>query len=120
MLSNKVLLAKYKVRSCTQLCCQCSTFFIRWVKGYNGKTARYIDKNTLVYECGNNINFMKETGESSVFTSPGEGVTALDVHPLNKVFAFAELCIKPRLFVYKYPEMECVSEIKGKLIVNWY
>lgn len=58
---------------------------------------------------------MKENGNSVVFTSPGEGVTALDVHPLNKVFAFAELCINPRVFVYKYPEMEQVSELKGIL-----
>lgn len=83
------------------------------MKGYNGKKARYIDKSTLVYECGNNINFMKEDGESTVFTSPGEGVAALDVHPLNKVFAFAELCIKPRVFVFKYPELTPVSELKG-------
>ena len=56
---------------------------------------------------------MKEDGESTVFTSPGEGVAALDVHPLNKVFAFAELCIKPRVFVFKYPELTPVSELKG-------
>lgn len=85
----------------------------RWVKGYNGCKARYIDKTTVVFSCGNNINFMKEGGKSDVFTSPGEGVVGLDVHPLNKLFAFAELSLNPRIFVYKYPDMEEVSVLAG-------
>lgn len=57
---------------------------------------------------------MGEDGSSVVFTSPGEGVTALDVHPLNKVFGFAELCLNPKVFVYKYPEMDLVSTLEGR------
>ena len=56
---------------------------------------------------------MKEDGHAVVFTSPGEGVTGLDVHPLNKVFAFAELSLNPRVFVFNYPDMKLVSELKG-------
>lgn len=83
------------------------------MKGYNGSKVRYIDRNTVVYACGNNVNFLKEDGTGQVFTSPGEGVTTLDIHPLNKLYAFAELCLNPRIFVYKYPDMELLSELKG-------
>lgn len=84
------------------------------MKGYNGSKAQYIDKNTVVYACGNNINFMKEDGQSTVFSSPGNGVSVLDVHQLNKLFAFAEMCLNPRIFVYKYPDMEQVAELTGR------
>ena len=57
---------------------------------------------------------MKEDGHAIVFTSPGEGVTGLDVHPLNKVFAFAELSLNPAVFVFKYPELELVSTLRGE------
>lgn len=83
------------------------------MKGYNGSKAQYIDKNTVVYACGNNINFMKEDGQSIVFSSPGEGIAALDVHQLNKLFAFAEMSLNPRVFVFKYPDMEKVAELPG-------
>lgn len=56
---------------------------------------------------------MKEDGTATVFTSPGEGISGLDVHPLNKVFAFTELSLNPTVFVYKYPEMKQVSLLKG-------
>lgn len=90
---------------------KCSYF--SWVKGYNGSKVQYIDKSTIVYACGNNINFLKEDGQSTVFTSPGEGVCALGVHQLNKLFAFAEMSLNPRVFVFKYPDMEQVAELAG-------
>lgn len=83
------------------------------MKGYNGAPARYIDRSTIAYTCGNNVNFMKEDGTSTVFTSPGEGIAALDVHPIDKMFAFAELSLNPKVFVYKYPTMELVSQLEG-------
>lgn len=55
-----------------------------------------------------------------MFTSPGEGVGCLDVHPLNKLIAFTELCLNPRIFVFKYPDMDALSELPGIVILKHY
>ena len=89
--------------------------FHRWSQGYSGGDALYIDKETICYKCGSCIKFVSDDGSSQqYFPSAGDGVGVLAAHAINKVFAFSEACLEPRIFIFSYPLLDPVSEIEGK------
>ncbi|XP_072177751.1 cilia- and flagella-associated protein 43-like [Diadema setosum] len=87
---------------------------LTWTQGYNGSAASFINKSTLCHGCGNNIKFIDTTNKREVvFPSPGEGVGVLAVSGSQHLFAFSELCLNPRIFVYSYPSMAKRAECQG-------
>ncbi|CAH1784594.1 unnamed protein product [Owenia fusiformis] len=91
---------------------QIGTLEISWAQGYNGSNTQYISRDTVCFACGNNVKFVSEEGQESFFPSPGEGVGPLAVHAINKVFAFSELCLNPRIFVVDFPSFKVHCELK--------
>ncbi|XP_013386289.1 cilia- and flagella-associated protein 43 isoform X2 [Lingula anatina] len=86
---------------------------LSWAKGYDGNNTHFIDKSTICFACGHNVTFVKENGEEMVFPSPGEGVGTLAVHSVNKVFAFSDLSLPPKVFVYSFPGLEQKAVLQG-------
>ncbi|XP_064629915.1 cilia- and flagella-associated protein 43-like isoform X2 [Lineus longissimus] len=86
---------------------------LSWSQGYTGTKAEYIDRDTISFKCGNCVKFVYSDGQESVLPSPGDGVGALAVHSQNRVFAFTEACLEPKIFVFTYPVFQSVAEMKG-------
>ncbi|XP_074642124.1 cilia- and flagella-associated protein 43-like isoform X2 [Tubulanus polymorphus] len=91
---------------------QVGTLELGWTQGYGGGRAEYVDRQTICYKCGNAIKFIEEDGNEFVFPSPGDGLGPLAVHKSNKVFAFAETCLQPRIFIFSYPLFDPIAEMK--------
>lgn len=88
--------------------------FSRWTKGYKGSHAEYINQDIICFKCGDTIKFVGEDGHDSVYTAPpGESIGPLAIHGINKLFAYSENAIKPRIFVLQYPSFLKVSTLPG-------
>jgi len=88
--------------------------FSRWTTGYKGSRAEYINQDVICLKCGDNIKFIGEDGHQSVYTAPpGESIGPLAIHGINKLFAYSENAIKPRIFVLQYPSFLKVSTLPG-------
>lgn len=71
-----------------------------------------VDANTLLYASGNLLHFLDcETGELRFLRTIG-GVTALQVHPTEPLFAVAERGSPPTLTIFSWPELGIVITIK--------
>ncbi|XP_697139.4 cilia- and flagella-associated protein 43 [Danio rerio] len=89
-------------------------FEVQWVQGFTNGTFRFVDKKTVCYTCGNFIVFLNvETKERKTLQSPGSGIGAFTASGQRRCIAFSDLGLKPSIFIYKYPELELTSELKG-------
>ena len=71
-----------------------------------------VDVKTLLYASGNLLHFLDcETGQLRFLLTIG-GVTALQVHPTEPLFAVAERGSPPTLTIFNWPELETVTTIK--------
>ena len=71
-----------------------------------------VDANTLLYASGNLLHFLDcETGELRFLRTIG-GVTALQVHPKEPLFAVAERGSPPTLTIFSWPALDIVTTIK--------
>ena len=71
-----------------------------------------LDAKTLLYASGNLLHFLDvETGDLR-FLRTGGGVTALQVHPKEPLFAVAERGSPPNLTIYSWPSLEIITTIK--------
>lgn len=52
----------------------------------------------------------------SVLQSPGRGIGALTANGNSRIFAFSEKKLFPSIFVYIFPKLMLVKELKGKVI----
>ncbi|KAK2896717.1 hypothetical protein Q8A67_011205 [Cirrhinus molitorella] len=87
---------------------------VRWVQGFNNGTFRFVDKKTTCYTCGNFIVFLNvETKSRKILQSPGPGIGAFTASGYRSCFAFSDLKLNPSIFVYNYPELELICELKG-------
>ncbi|CAD5121750.1 DgyrCDS10227 [Dimorphilus gyrociliatus] len=92
------------------------TFQIRWSQGYEGGNIQYINKDTIVIKCGNNLKFIRNnSGETSedIYSCPGGGIGTFAVHSLNKVFAVSKSSIKPSILIVNYPDLQQKHELKN-------
>ncbi|RXN27818.1 cilia- and flagella-associated 43 [Labeo rohita] len=88
---------------------------VRWVQGFNNGTFRFVDKKTTCYTCGNFIVFLNvETKMRKTLQSPGSGIGAFTASGHRRCLAFSDLNLNPSIFVYNYPELELMCELKGK------
>ncbi|XP_068708688.1 cilia- and flagella-associated protein 43-like [Montipora foliosa] len=84
---------------------QFGTLELGWAQGYDGSPALFVNRDTLCFVCGNNVKFINTRDKrESVLASPGDGIGTLAVNPLYSTFAFAELKIDPKVFVYVFPD----------------
>ncbi|KAA8583707.1 hypothetical protein FQN60_014915 [Etheostoma spectabile] len=87
---------------------------VRWVQGFTNKSIEFVDNKTLCYTCGSHICFLNlETKKQSVLRSPGRGIGVLTANGNNKTFAFSEEKLSPSIFVYDFPELQLMNELKG-------
>ena len=89
-------------------------FFFRWAQGYDGGQASYINRDTICFRCGNHVKFLNEDGHVNIFPSGGSGLGAIAVHPVNKVFAVADIDQHPKINIYEYPTFQHIKELTGK------
>jgi hypothetical protein len=76
---------------------------------YNGQKAFFIDKNVLIYSCGNSIKFYNTENKSlssfqpSLNTTNSEANTIglLTANASNNVFAFSDTDMPPNVHVYE-------------------
>lgn len=88
---------------------------IRWVQGYTNGTFKFIDMKTACYTCGNFIVFLNvETKTRKTLQSPGSGIGAFTASGHRRCLAFSDLRLNPSIFVYNYPELELMCELKGE------
>ena len=70
------------------------------------------DSNTLLYASGNLLHFLNiETGDLKFLRTAG-GVTAIQVHPKEPLFAVAERGAPPVLTIYSWPTLDIITTIK--------
>ena len=69
----------------------------------------------MCYKSGIHVKFVKGSEEETVYSSPGEGLAAVAVHGVNKVFAVADQSVPPKIFVVNYPTFTQKSLLEGKL-----
>ena len=71
-----------------------------------------VDENTLLYASGNLLHFFDVNTEDLRFLRAVGGVTALQVHPTEPLFAVAERGSPPTLTIFSWPELSVVTTIK--------
>ena len=86
-----------------------------WSCGYDGSQLQFISKDVMCYKSGIHVKFVKGSEEETVYSSPGEGLAAVAVHGVNKVFAIADQSVPPKIFVVNYPTFTQKSLLEGKL-----
>lgn len=77
--------------------------YCSWAKGYKGGKAYYINEDVVCYKCGNNIKFVGEDGQETLHSFEGDGIGPISVCGIYKVFAYAEICVNPKIHVIQYP-----------------
>eukprot|EP01137_Pigoraptor_chileana_P033020 Opistho-2@23313 len=74
--------------------------------GYNGARAHSVGKDTVAHACGSNVKFVKlRNGDESILRGLGTGIGPIAANRPLKVFAYAERQLKPRIYVFRYPEL---------------
>lgn len=78
-----------------------------------------VDAKTLLYASGNLLHFLDcETGQLRFLRTIG-GVTALQVHPVDPLFAVAERGSPPTLTIFSWPQLDIVTTIKYELFISY-
>ena len=86
-----------------------------WAQGYKGDDLHHVDMDTICYACGSTVKFIDVTNKTeTTFFNQGNGIKKIAANPFQSVFAIAEHCLNPRIFVYHFPSMENACTISGK------
>ncbi|XP_046727641.1 cilia- and flagella-associated protein 43 [Silurus meridionalis] len=87
---------------------------VRWVQGFTSSQVAFLEEKTACYPCGNYITFFNvETQTRKVLQSPGHGIGVFTANGLRRTLAFSEQKRSPSIFVYSYPELSLICELKG-------
>ena len=71
-----------------------------------------LDEKTLLYASGNLLHFLDIDTGNLRFLRTGGGVTALQVHPKEALFAVAERGSPPTLTIFSWPTLDIITTIK--------
>eukprot|EP00731_Ephydatia_muelleri_P020650 Em0013g377a len=87
---------------------------LSWSIGYNRSPLHFIDDNTLVFASGSSLTFLRTTGEI-VCSAPshGSGVGPIAVCKETQTLAYAEVTLRPLIFLTKYPGNSIEGTLKG-------
>ena len=55
-----------------------------------------------------------------MFPSVSNGLGSSAVHPVNKVFAIADIDVEPKIRVYNFPDFKLIHELDGNCFVGTF
>ncbi|KAM8806103.1 cilia- and flagella-associated protein 43 [Eudromia elegans] len=86
---------------------------VRWVQGFSDKIG-FVNNHTVCYPCGNYIVFVDiETKKTTVLECQTGQVGAFAVNGNTEVVAFSDRKLNPFIYIYTFPELNEVAELKG-------
>ncbi|NWX82783.1 CFA43 protein, partial [Nothoprocta pentlandii] len=84
-----------------------------WVQGFSDKIG-FVNNHTVCYPCGNYIVFVDiETKKRTVLECQTGQVGAFAVNGNSEVVAFSDRKLNPFIYIYTFPELNKVTELKG-------
>ncbi|NWI16625.1 CFA43 protein, partial [Crypturellus soui] len=84
-----------------------------WVQGFSNKIG-FVNNHTVCYPCGNYIIFVDiETKKRTVLECQTGQVGAFAVNGNSEVVAFSDRKLNPFIYIYTFPELNQVTELKG-------
>lgn len=97
-----------------------SCSFLSWVQGFSKKNLGFINNQTVCYPCGNYILFLDiKTKKTTALQCPTGQVGAFTVNANSKVLAFSDRKLNPLIYVYSFPELNKLTELKGTGVVTF-
>jgi len=91
-----------------------SCSFSSWVQGFSRKNFGFIDNQTVCYPCGNYILFLDiETKKTTALQCPAGQVGAFAASGSGQVLAFSDRKLNPIIYVYTFPGLSKLAELKG-------
>ncbi|XP_010158865.1 PREDICTED: WD repeat-containing protein 96 [Eurypyga helias] len=91
-----------------------------WVQGFSNKNFGFINNQTVCYPCGNYILFLDiETKKTTVLQCPTGQVGAFAANGNSQVLAFSDRKLNPTIYIYNFPELSKLTELKGKAQLDY-
>uniref|UniRef100_A0A8C2U9E8 Cilia- and flagella-associated protein 43 n=1 Tax=Coturnix japonica TaxID=93934 RepID=A0A8C2U9E8_COTJA len=91
-----------------------------WVQGFPNKNFGFINNQTVCYPCGNYILFFNtETKKTTALHCQTGQVGAFAVNPKYGVLAFSDRKLNPVIYIYSFPELNKLSELKGHVQLDY-
>ena len=78
---------------------------------------QFVKTGVMCFKCGNNIKFVNDTGDETMFTVPDDGLGPVAAHGIKKLFAYSDTSINPKIFIHSYPDFTRVKELKGNILI---
>uniref|UniRef100_A0A8C6ZRF8 Cilia- and flagella-associated protein 43 n=1 Tax=Nothoprocta perdicaria TaxID=30464 RepID=A0A8C6ZRF8_NOTPE len=92
---------------------------LRWVQGFSDKIG-FVNNHTVCYPCGNYIVFVDiETKKRTVLECQTGQVGAFAVNGNSEVVAFSDRKLNPFIYIYTFPELNKVTELKGSDLLDY-
>lgn len=90
-----------------------------WVQGFSTKNLGFVNNETVCYPCGNYILFLdiKTKKTRAVQCQTGQ-VGAFAANANSHVVAFSDRTLNPLIYVYTFPELSKLTELKGSDVVT--
>lgn len=103
--------------------CVCNCFntcsFLSWAQGFSNKNFGFINNQTVCYPCGNYILFLDiKTKKTTALQCQTGQVGAFAVNPNRGVLAFSDRKLNPVIYIYCFPELNKLTELKGSGVVT--
>lgn len=96
-----------------------SCSFLSWVQGFSKKNFGFINNQTVCYPCGNYILFLDiETKKTTVLQCQTGQVGAFAANGNSQVLAFSDRKLNPVIYIYTFPELNKLTELKGRDVVT--
>ncbi|KAM9188437.1 cilia- and flagella-associated protein 43 [Mergus octosetaceus] len=93
---------------------------VSWVQGFLKKNLGFINNQTVCYPCGNYILFLDiKTKKTTALQCPTGQVGAFAVNANSKVLAFSDRKLNPLIYVYSFPELNKLTELKGNVQLDY-
>ncbi|NXJ12495.1 CFA43 protein, partial [Odontophorus gujanensis] len=85
-----------------------------WVQGVSNKNFGFINNQTVCYPCGNYILFLDiKTKKRTALQCQTGQVGAFAVNTNSGVLAFSDRKLNPVIYIYSFPELNKLTELKG-------
>ncbi|KFV79878.1 WD repeat-containing protein 96, partial [Struthio camelus australis] len=91
-----------------------------WVQGPISNKIGFVNNHTVCYPCGNYILFLDtETKKKTVLECQTGQVGAFAVNGNSKVVAFSDRKLNPFIYIYTFPELNKLRELKGNVQLDY-
>ncbi|XP_009867672.1 PREDICTED: WD repeat-containing protein 96, partial [Apaloderma vittatum] len=93
---------------------------LSWVQGFSNKNFGFVNKQTVCYPCGNYILFLDiETKKTTALQCQTGQVGAFAANGNSQVVAFADRQLNPIIYIYTFPELSKLTELKGSDVLDY-